>query len=248
MAWIWSCMCLTLLCTSTQSSNVKWVSGGGINSPRCPKSCWLKVAKSSTIRWSDAMLFRASVHPVLLAITLHYTWPLAQIIRCFNWRIVGSSGAKDFVTKTLLIASSRSSDQLMHTPSVHLVLKSSEPTTLCLDSLSHRIDRPCPYLDRRFIWCYYLLLLCFFHSSDACKTWTVSSSDGSSYLESSRSVQSTPTLAPTLTSRYHRLIRWCPSFFIFHGFDPWKIYYLLTLACGIFAFMGPRKCLHGHAQ
>jgi hypothetical protein len=40
MDWIWSSMCLELLCTSTQSSDLKWVSGGGINSPRHQTRCW----------------------------------------------------------------------------------------------------------------------------------------------------------------------------------------------------------------
>jgi hypothetical protein len=41
MDWIWSSRCLELLYTSTQSSNLKWVSGGGINSPGHSASRWL---------------------------------------------------------------------------------------------------------------------------------------------------------------------------------------------------------------
>jgi hypothetical protein len=46
-------MCLELLCTSTQSSNLKWVSGGGINNPRHQTSRWLKAAKKgvNTKNW-----------------------------------------------------------------------------------------------------------------------------------------------------------------------------------------------------
>jgi hypothetical protein len=57
MACIWSCMYLTLLCTSTQSNHFKWVSGGGIISTRCPKSRWLKAVKTCTIRWTDGPFF-----------------------------------------------------------------------------------------------------------------------------------------------------------------------------------------------
>jgi hypothetical protein len=109
MDWIWSSRCLALLCTCTQSTNLKWVSWGGIISPRSPKSCWLKTAKSSTIRWSDAILFQASVHPVLLVITLHCTWPLTRFLHRFIRCTVGSSGTEDLAIKTLLLASSRPS-------------------------------------------------------------------------------------------------------------------------------------------
>jgi hypothetical protein len=127
---------------------------------------------------------------------------------------VGSSSAEDFTDKTLLLASLRPSDEPMHTPLVHPVLKSFESGALCLDSSSHQIDRQCPHLDRRFIRCYYLLLLHFFHSSDACRKWTVGSSDGASWLNPLHSVPSPLMLVSTLTSSYHRFIWWClfPSF------------------------------------
>jgi hypothetical protein len=92
MDWIWSSRCLELLCTSTQSINLKWAGGGGINSPRHQTSCWLKAAESSTVGWSDAIFFRASVHPVLLAVasTAHDRWSsLTQLLRRYApcWRI-----------------------------------------------------------------------------------------------------------------------------------------------------------------
>jgi hypothetical protein len=172
----------------------------GINSPRHPKSCWLKAAESSTIRWSDVMLFWVSVHPVLLAVALHCTWPLTQIIRRFNRSTVGSSSVEDPATKTLLLASSRPSDRPMlplTMVSVHSVLLNFSWCIFVLFQTERRIDRRSNQPDRRFIWCYYLLLLCFFQSSDTCRNWTVGSSDGASWLNPLRSVPSTPTLAPT---------------------------------------------------
>jgi hypothetical protein len=46
-----------------------------------------------------------------------------------------------------------------------------------------RIDRRSNQLDHWFVRCYNLLLLCFFQSSDACRNWTVGSSDGASWLD-----------------------------------------------------------------
>jgi hypothetical protein len=57
MDWIWSSRCLALICTSTQSNNLKWASGGGINSSRHPKSRWLTVTEKGSVRWTNAMLF-----------------------------------------------------------------------------------------------------------------------------------------------------------------------------------------------
>jgi hypothetical protein len=44
-----------------------------------------------------------------------------------------------------------------------------------------------------------------------------------------------------LLFRYRRFIRWCVFFFFFLGFDPRKIDYLLSLACGILTSLGPRN-------
>jgi hypothetical protein len=81
MNLIWSSRCLALLYTSTQSSNIKWASGGGINIPRHQISCWLKVVESSTVGWSGAILFQASVRLVLLVVSLHCTWSLTELLR-----------------------------------------------------------------------------------------------------------------------------------------------------------------------
>jgi hypothetical protein len=111
MDCIWSSRCLELLCTSTQSSNLKCVSGGGINSLRHPKSRWLTASEKVSVGWTDAILFKASVHPVprprYLAIeVLWQNYSDAMLRRC-----VGSSSAKGLLAKTLLFASSRPSDE-----------------------------------------------------------------------------------------------------------------------------------------
>jgi hypothetical protein len=215
MAWIWFFKHLALLCTSTQSSNLKRVSGGGINSPRHPKSRWLKVAESSTIGWSNAMLLWVSVHLVLLAVALNCTWPCTQIIWCFIRWCIGSSVVEGLLAKTLLLASSRPSNR----PTLPLTMASVHPVLLNLSwCVSVLIQTECQiYLrsnqpDSRFIRCYCLLLLWFFQSSDACNNWTVGSSDSASWLEPSRSVPSTLTHTLTLVPRYCRWRCLFPSF------------------------------------
>jgi hypothetical protein len=108
MAWIWSCMCLTLLCTSTQSSNLKWASEGGINSLRSPKSRWLKAVETFTIGWTNAPLFigvgSSGAPPRHIAIanltdtihsTLHPT--VCWFIRCWRLRSQNLSVSKYIV-------------------------------------------------------------------------------------------------------------------------------------------------------
>jgi hypothetical protein len=107
--------CLALLYTSTQSSNLKWASGGGINSSRHQTRRWLKAAESCTVGWSDAMFFWASVHLVLLAVasTAHDHWHNCS--DTIHWRSVRSSGVEDPAIETLLLASTRPSDEPLHT-------------------------------------------------------------------------------------------------------------------------------------
>jgi hypothetical protein len=151
MAWIWSSKCLALLCTSTHSSNLKWVSGGGINNPRHQTSHWLKAVESSTIGWSNPMFFRASVHPVLLAVSLHYTWLLTQLLQRYAptlrriiwcWRPCGQNLSSSFHATVGWTAAH---------PSVHPVLKASSWRVSVLFKLDHRIDRRFPPMDHRFI-------------------------------------------------------------------------------------------------
>jgi hypothetical protein len=174
-------MCLELLCTSPQSSNLKWVGGGGINSPRHQTSRWLKAAESSTIGWSDAMFFRASVHPVLLAVasTARLLWHNCS--DAMHRRSVGSSGAEDPASKSPLLASTWSSDR----PTLHLdqgVGSSGAEgfvfARLCMNS-NWVSDRPTVSplrLSDHPVLLSSLLFLC--NSSDATINWTVGSSDG----------------------------------------------------------------------
>jgi hypothetical protein len=112
MDWIWSSICLELLCTSTQSSNLKWVSGGGINSPRHQTSRWLKAAEKGCIEWTDTRFSRASVHPVPLPrhIAVEVLWHNCS--DAMHRRCVGSSDAEDSALKSPLLASTRPLDRL----------------------------------------------------------------------------------------------------------------------------------------
>jgi hypothetical protein len=96
--------------------------------------------------------------------------------------------------------------------SVHPVLLNLSWLISVLIQTQRRIDRRSNQPDRRFVRCYWPLLLCFFQSSDTCRNWTIGSSDGASWLEPSRSVPSTLTHTPTLVPRYHRFFRWCLFF------------------------------------
>jgi hypothetical protein len=185
MDWIWSSRCLELSCTSTQSSNLKWVSGGCINSPRHPKSYWLTASKKVSIGWTDAMLFLG----VGSSDALHVTYPLKiRWHNCSNalhrW-CVGSSSAEDPAAKMSLVASTWPSDRST-LPLDHGVGSSSAEdfisTRLCLDSnwASDRLMvsslRPSDHL--------VLLssLLFLRYSSGASTKWTVGSSYGGNFI------------------------------------------------------------------
>jgi hypothetical protein len=116
MDWIWSSRCLELLCTSTQSSYLKWVSGGCINSPRHQTSRWLMATEKGSVGWTDARFSRASVHPVPLPrhIAVEIIWHNCS--DAMHWRCVRSSGAEDPASKSPLLASTRPSDR----PTLHL--------------------------------------------------------------------------------------------------------------------------------
>jgi hypothetical protein len=133
MDWIWSFRCLALICTSTQSSNLKWVSGGGINSPRHPKSRWLTATEKGSIGWTDDMLFQGVGSSGALHVTqsLQICW-----YNCSNAiyrRCVRSSGAKWLLTKTLL---SHLRDRWMNCCSAVSSSGAEAPVLacLCLDS------------------------------------------------------------------------------------------------------------------
>jgi hypothetical protein len=104
-------MCLELLCTSTQSNFLKWVSGGGINSPRHQTSRWLTSTEKGTVGWSVAKFSRASVHPVPLPCHLAVEVLWHNSSDAMHRRCVGSSGADDSALKSCLLASNRPSDR-----------------------------------------------------------------------------------------------------------------------------------------
>jgi hypothetical protein len=159
MDWIWSSRRLELLCTSTQSSNLKWVTGGGINSPRHQTSRWLKAAEKVSVGWTDAYFFQESVHPMPLPrhIAVEILWHNCS--DAMHRRCVGSSSAEDPASKSPLLASTRPSD----IPTLHVdqgVGSSGAEgfvlARLCLHS-NWASDRPTvSHSDRRIIRCYYL--------------------------------------------------------------------------------------------
>jgi hypothetical protein len=174
-------MCLELLCTSTQSSNLKWVSEEGINSPRHQTSRWLTTTENSTVRWSDAIFSRASVHSVPLPrhVAVEVRWHNCS--DAMHRRCVGSSGAEDSALKSPLLASTWPLDR----PTLHLhqgVGSSGAEgfvlARLCMNS-NWASDRPTVSPLRASdhpVLMSSLLFLC--NSSDASRNWTVGSSDG----------------------------------------------------------------------
>jgi hypothetical protein len=181
MDWIWSSRCLELLCTSTQSSNLKWVSGGGINRPRHSKSRWLMTTKKVSVRWTDAIFFKASVHPMPLPRHLAVEILWHNYSDAIHRRCIGSSGAEDPAAKSSLLAFTRPSDR----PTLPLDqgVRSSGAEDiflmcLCLDS-NWVSDRPTVSSLRpsdHLVLLSSLLFLC--NSSDATRNWTIGSSDG----------------------------------------------------------------------
>jgi hypothetical protein len=174
-------MCLELLCTSTQSSNLKWVSGGGINSLRHQTSRWLTATEKVNVGWTDARFSRASVHPVPLPrhIAIKTLWHNCS--DAIHRRCVGSSGAEDFATKSSLLASTRPSDR----PTLPLDqgVRSSGAedfvlARLCLDSnwASDRLTVSSLRPSDHPVVLSSLLFLC--NSSDATRKCSVGSSDG----------------------------------------------------------------------
>jgi hypothetical protein len=181
MDWIWSCRCLALSCTSTQSSNLKWVSGGGINSPRHQTSRWLMTTEKGRVGWTDAVFFKASVHSMPLPRHLADEILWHNCSDAIHRRCVRSSGAEDPATKLSLLAFTRPSDR----PTLPLDqgVRSSGAedfflARLCLDS-NWASDRPTVSSLRPSdhpVLLSSLLFLC--NSSDATRKWTFGSSDG----------------------------------------------------------------------
>jgi hypothetical protein len=174
-------MCLELLCTFTQSSHLKWVSGGGINSPRHQTSRWLTSTKNGTVGWSDTIFSRVSVHPVPLPRHLAIDVLWHNCSDAMHRLCVGSSGAEDSALKSPLLASNQSSDR----PTLHLdqCVGSSGAecfilVRLCLNS-NCASDSPMVSPLRPSDHSVLLPLLLFLcNLSDATKKCTVGSSDG----------------------------------------------------------------------
>jgi hypothetical protein len=174
-------MCLEILCTSTQTSNLKWVSGGGINSPRHQTSRWLTSTKKGTVGWSDANFYRASVHPVPLPRHLAVEVLWHNCSDAMHRRSVGSSGVEDPASKSPLLASNRPSDRPTLHPYQGVGSSGAEGfvlARLCMNSnwVSDRPTVSSLRLSDHPVLPSSLLFLC--NSSDATKNWTVGSSDG----------------------------------------------------------------------
>jgi hypothetical protein len=175
-------MCLELHCTSTQSSYLKWVGGGGINSPRHQTSRWLKAAESSTVGWSDTILFPGVGSYSATSRCLHRTCLLWHYYSdSMHRRSIGSSGAEDPASKSPLLASTRPSGR----PTLHIDQGVGSPgaegfvlARLSMNS-NWASDRPTVSPLRPSdhpVLLSSLIFLC--NSSDASKKWTVGSLDG----------------------------------------------------------------------
>jgi hypothetical protein len=173
---------------------------------------------------------------------LHVTWPLKicwhncsdaihqavrRIIRC--WRTL---------RQNFIVCIFKSVGWTAAPPSVHPVLKLQSWRVSVLIQMKRRIDRRCPHSDRRIIRCYYLRCSSSTIHPAHLETWPSDHQMVSSSFCLLRSVPTTTTLCTDGTDGSSDGIF---SFSFLSRFDPWKIDYLLNLACGIFASMGPRN-------
>jgi hypothetical protein len=180
MDWIWSSRCFELLYTSTQSSNLKWVSGGGINIPRHQSSRWLTVTEKVSVGWTDAIFFKASVHPMPLPrhLAIEILWH--NYSNTIHRRCISSSGAEDPAAKSSLYVASWPSDRPMLSLDQGVGSSGAEGfvlSRLCMNS-NWASDRPTVSSLRPSdhpVLLSSLLFLC--NSSDANRKWTVGSSD-----------------------------------------------------------------------
>jgi hypothetical protein len=181
MDWIWSSRCIALLCTSTQSSNLKWVSGGGINSPRHQTSRWLMATEKVSVGWTDAIFFKASVHlmPLPRHLAVEILWH--NFSNAIHRRCVGSSGAEDPAAMSSLLAFTRPSDRPTLPLDQGVGSSGAEDFVLahlCLDS-NWAPDRSTVSSLRPSDHLVLLSSLLFlYNSSDATRKCTVGSSDG----------------------------------------------------------------------
>jgi hypothetical protein len=147
---------------------------------------------------SDAIFFKASVHPMPLPRHLAVEILWHNCFDAIHRRCVGSSGAEDPAAKSSLLASTRPSDRPTLPLDQGVESSGAEDfvlARLCLDS-NWALDRSTVSslrLSDHPVLLSLLLFLC--NSSDATRNWTVGSSDGARV---SPSEPTRPTIAPTL--------------------------------------------------
>jgi hypothetical protein len=103
----WSSRCLALLSTFTQSNNLKWVSGGGYNCPKAPKEPLANDHWKVDRRMNRCLLFRSIGSSDAPPMSLSHGGSLTELL----WCTVGSFGAEVLLAKTLLLVSTKSSDE-----------------------------------------------------------------------------------------------------------------------------------------
>jgi hypothetical protein len=156
----------------------------GINSPRHLKSRWLTATEKCSIRWTDAMLFRASVHPVPSKSLSHCSSADTTVPMLYTDGASVHPMQKNPRPKCLL-ASMRPSDR----PTLHLdqgVGSSGAEdfvlAHLCIVS-TWASDRPTMSSLRLLDHPVLLSLLLFLRNSSSASTkWTVGSSDGVNFV------------------------------------------------------------------
>jgi hypothetical protein len=123
--------------------------------------------------------------------------------------------------------------------SVHPVPKTSSWRVFVLIQTKRPIDWRYPFSDRQIIRCYYLR---FFFSATRPTLLKMDRRFIRRCLGFHPVYQLVWRLHRHLLSMYRRFIWRCPLFFFsFSFFDPWKIDYLLNLACGNLASLAPRN-------
>jgi hypothetical protein len=162
MDWFWSSRCLALLCTSTQFSNLKSVSGGGISSSRHPKSRWPTASEKVSVGWTNAMIFQG-VGSSGAPPTSHNRWgSLTELLRRYNPTVRRIIRCWRTLRQTLTVCIFKNVGWTAASSSVHPVLKLQSWRVSVLIQMKRWIDRRCPHSDRRIIRCY---CLCFFFSA-----------------------------------------------------------------------------------
>jgi hypothetical protein len=140
MDLVWSSRCLELLCTSTQSSNLKWVSGGGIN------GLW-----KSKRRMSRCYPFQGVGSSGAPSMSLSHWGSLTELLRCSaptHCRFIRCWRPR---SQIIPVSFHATVGWTATDPSVHPVLKASSWCVSVLFKHDHQIDRRFPPMDSRFI-------------------------------------------------------------------------------------------------